>query len=107
MIIRNRLLGYVQPGRTEMIAEKVEAAFDLGVGRIVPSPPTQPFISAVQHVVGGDLCETCHTKEMMPGIGNDKNVAVKSPRFLCGASVRNWPIAAKPSVRFRRATDDA
>ena len=61
----------------------------IGVGRIIPSPPTQPFIGAVQHVVGGKLGEDRHTKELMPEIRNDKNTPVEFLRLYCGASVTN------------------
>jgi hypothetical protein len=55
----------------------------VGVRRIVPSPPTQPLIGAVQHVVGGELREDRHAREMMTEIGNDKNAAVEpSPTLL-------------------------
>ena len=49
---------------------------------MVPSPPTKPFIGRVQHVVGGDLREDRHTKQMIPGDGSDKNAGLKSPRFF-------------------------
>ena len=38
-----------------------------------------------QYAVGRELPEDRHTKQMMPGIGNDKKAAGASPRFLCGA----------------------
>ena len=37
---------------------------------------------AVQHVVRGELCEDRHTREMMPMVGNHKNVAWRMSLFL-------------------------
>jgi hypothetical protein len=77
--------------------QEIEAAFDPAdeglVGRIIPSPPTQPFVGAVQHVIGGKLREDRHTKQLMPAIGDDKKAAATSSRLLCGAWVWSWPIA--------------
>ena len=42
---------------------------------MVRSPPTQPLIGAVQHVVGVELREDRHTREIIPEVGNHKNVA--------------------------------
>jgi hypothetical protein len=52
------------------------------VGRIVPSSPTQPFVGRVQRVVGRQLRKDRHTKQMMPGIGNDQDAAVEISAIL-------------------------
>jgi hypothetical protein len=53
------------------------------VGRIIPSLPTQPFIGAVQHVVARNLREYRHTKELLPMVGNDKELLPMSLRDSC------------------------
>jgi hypothetical protein len=39
------------------------------VGRILPAPPAQPIVGSIKHIVGGDLRDKCHVKEMMPAVG--------------------------------------
>jgi hypothetical protein len=55
---------------------------NIGVGRIVLPPPTQPFIDRVQHIVGGEFREDHHTKQMLPEAGSDKNLAVQPSQPL-------------------------
>ena len=38
-------------------------------------------VASYQHIIGGDLREDRHTKEMMPGVGSHKNAGV-SPTFV-------------------------
>jgi hypothetical protein len=51
---------------------------NVGVGRIVLSPPTQPIMGAIQDILGGELCEDRHTGEMMAEDANDKGVIAES-----------------------------
>ena len=61
---------------------------DVRIGRILPSPPTQPFVGAVQHGVRGELIEDRHTKKIMPGIGIGKVAASEVSSFCCSARMR-------------------
>ena len=47
-----------------------------------PSPPKQPFIGAVQYVVGDDLREDRRTKELLPGVER-----LRISAFLCSAQM--------------------
>jgi hypothetical protein len=63
---------YRAPANVLTLSAAAERPY-IGVGGIIPSPPTQPLIGTVQHGVGGKLREDRHPNEMMPEAGNDKN----------------------------------
>ena len=97
-----RVVGRKKLGRGTKPHERPTTAVRryFGVHRIVPSPPTQPLVGAVQHVVAGELCERRHSREMMPEVGNRREFPIVGLRNLSSsAGVWKW---RNPAVRFFR-----
>jgi hypothetical protein len=70
----------------------------IGIGRIVPSPPTQPVIGPAHH----QRREDRHANEKITEVATYNNAATMT--FCCRANVTFWPLAdmgwCTANVRF-------